>query len=415
MVRKSRKAPRATRPRLDASHPQLLDAEDGKTVLRLNLLSDYEAERAQLRAEVLALASAQELEQAETKDGVRERHRRQRDGLIARKRDFLNDFEDTALRHFATGREIDPSRIEPRVTLVSSEPDNDLFVYASLHWSVPVTGGYGRRSRFLLRDSQNGKLIGIFALSDPVYNLAARDADVGWDKDAKRRNLYRVLDASVIGAVPPYSQLVGGKLVALATISRQTLDLVEAKYRGARTQIEKRVIDAPRPLLVTTTSALGRSSIYNRIRRPGRVFFKSVGSTRGFGHFAVPEDLFARLFTFLRQESPEKALAYEYGQGPSWRMRTLRVALEKLGVEPNRVLRHGIQREVFLAPTARNWRDVLRGEDAEPEWFNDDLADLAQFYRSRWAVPRSHRVPEYRQFDPKTLQLRGAARQAELR
>ena len=46
----------------------------------------------------------------------------------------------------------------------NDEVHTAVFRYASLHWSVPVSQGYGRRTRFLVIDEQNEKLIGIFAL-----------------------------------------------------------------------------------------------------------------------------------------------------------------------------------------------------------------------------------------------------------
>lgn len=417
MVRASRNSSRRVRRLADEDgavvQPLLpTESSETRTVLRLNLLRNHEDECERLRNELRELAAARPTTDPDaTKDAIRERHYAQRLALIRKKRDFLNDFESYALGQFAAGKEVDPAAIDPDVILVDSQVTNDLFVYATLHWSVPVSGGYGRRTRFLIRDRQNGKLIGVFALSDPVYNLGVRDTDIGWTEKQKKQLLYRVLDASVIGAMQPYSDLIGGKLVALAAISRQTLSVIEAKYRGRETHIERRVLDQTRPVLITTTSALGRSSIYNRLRTAGRQFFRSVGVTKGYGTFEMPDALFDRLIMVLKEDANEKARAYEYGQGPSWRMRTIRVGLEYLGIEPDLLLRHGIKREVFLAPTAKNWREVLLGEQAEATWFHDDLGELARFYRQRWAIPRAASRPGYRSFEPHTIQLRGPLRQ----
>ena len=53
--------------------------------------------------------------------------------------------------------------------------EGDLFRAATLLWSVPVSRGYGRRMRYLVMDESNNKLIGLFALGDPVFNLKSRD------------------------------------------------------------------------------------------------------------------------------------------------------------------------------------------------------------------------------------------------
>ena len=65
--------------------------------------------------------------------------------------------------------------------------------------------------RFLVRDRSNDKLIGIFALGDPVFNLKARDEWIGWDVNDRRDRLVHVMDAFVVGAVPPYAQLAQGR------------------------------------------------------------------------------------------------------------------------------------------------------------------------------------------------------------
>ena len=143
-------------------------------------------------------------------------HRREvaKKGLLAH--------ETTLLARLATGSEIDPLRIKPELIEVQrGSEDERLFRYAALHWSIPVSSGYGRRLRFLLIDQSNGKLIGLFGLADPVYNLGPRDAWVGWEADTRRRHLRYVMDAFALGAVPPYSFLLCGKLVAMLVASSE--------------------------------------------------------------------------------------------------------------------------------------------------------------------------------------------------
>ena len=83
--------------------------------------------------------------------------------------------------------------------------EGDLFRLASLTWSVPVSNGFGRRLRFLVWDNHNGKLIGIIAIGDPVFNLSVRDNLIEWDVKARGERLVNIMDAYVLGALPPYS------------------------------------------------------------------------------------------------------------------------------------------------------------------------------------------------------------------
>src|SRR5580704_1748838 len=120
------------------------------------------------------------------KDGVRRLHEpavRHRIEL----RQSLVPYELKLLSRLASGSEVIPERMRPRIIEVKPDSDDELlFRYASLHWSIPVSSGYGRRMRFLIIDEENEKLIGLIGLSDPVFSLAARDAWVGWNKETRR-------------------------------------------------------------------------------------------------------------------------------------------------------------------------------------------------------------------------------------
>jgi hypothetical protein len=60
------------------------------------------------------------------------------------------------------------------------------------------------------------------------------------------------------------------------------------------------------------------------------------------------------------------------------------------------LLRHGIKREVFIAPRALGWRAYLRGESEYLRWLGLDLGELGEHWRNRWAIPRSQRDPRYK-------------------
>jgi hypothetical protein len=198
---------------------------------------------------------------------------------------------------------------------------------------------------------QNDKLIGIFALGDPVFNLTARDSVIGWNSTQRQSRLYNVLDAFVMGAVEPYRQLLGGKLIALCALSDPVIQYLSHKYDGKVTVIQNEQ-KISRPVLITTTSALGRSSVYNRLTFQHQKAYSSVGHTLGFGHFQFSDDLFADLASLVNSDNGFRS--NEYGQGPNWKMRTIRSALEELGLNGD-LLKHGLRREVFLAPLAKNW------------------------------------------------------------
>ena len=98
------------------------------------------------------------------------------------------------INNFADGNEVDPNAIVPEVIEVTSDSEESrLFRFACLLWSVPVSQGFGRRIRFLIRDRQNGKLIGLFAIGDPVFNLSARDKWIGWTFEDRKTRLINIV------------------------------------------------------------------------------------------------------------------------------------------------------------------------------------------------------------------------------
>lgn len=154
------------------------------------------------------------------KESIRTLHCTAVNYKIERSKEWLKQKEPQLLKRIAAGNEINPLKICPRLVLVQPDSDDELlFRYVSLHWSIPVSSGYGRRLRFLVVDEQNEKLIGIIGLGDPVFSLKARDDWVGWNKEERCSRLQHVMDAFVLGAVPPYSFLLCGKLIAMVVAS----------------------------------------------------------------------------------------------------------------------------------------------------------------------------------------------------
>lgn len=326
-----------------------------------------------------------------TKDTVRKLHGLNRRDALSRSRALIIDRARDLIAHFATGSEVVPARIDPNLVLVRSGTDDAaLFRFATLLWSVPVSQGFGRRLRFLVRDRQNGKLIGLFGLTDPVFNLAARDRWIGWTAGDRRERLARVMDAFVVGAVPPYSQLIGGKLVAALMTSSEVMTAYERKYRSLTSVICARRHPS-KLVLLTTISALGRSSLYNRLQIPGGASFERLGETSGYGHFHLSGRLFERLRSHLDALDHPYASGHRFGMGPNWRIRVAREALDSIGLDADAILRHTIRREVFAVPLAKNWRQILNGDHVRVRSAPLPAKAIAAYCVSRWMVPRSKR------------------------
>lgn len=335
---------------------------------------------------------------------LRRLHRMAVEHRIAAARPHLERLEDKLLHRIASGSEIEPAKVTPR--LVEVQPDSEdelLFRYVSLHWSIPTSSGYGRRLRFLVEDANNGRLIGLFGLCDPVFSVAARDAWVGWDIPARKKHLRHVMEAFILGAVPPYSMLLGGKLVAMLCSSDEVRRAFRQKYGKGKSVISNTPADG-RLAMIVTTSALGRSSIYNRLRYQGRLVMLSVGYTSGWGEFQFSNGAYGELLDFAEKYCEKTAKHASWGTGFRNRREVVRRVLPHVGLSDN-LMKHGISRELFVMPLARNVREFLRGEQERLSWFHQPASDLAAFFRDRWLIPRAERRREFAEYTNDSYRL----------
>ena len=376
---------------------------------RARLISD----RAELRDRIIEALELQgyairagriELPQHSDKDVYREVQQL----AVAKKRELaargLARHEETLLGFIANGWEVSAEAVSPRVVLVGPDTEEELlFRYAAAHWSIPVSSGYGRRLRFLVVDESNGKLMGLFGLHDPVYSIGVRDRWIGWDPETKKRRLYHVMDAYVLGAVPPYSYLLGGKLVALLALSHEVRAAFRRKYGGTRSLIMHET-RPPYLVMLTTASALGRSSVYNRIRFAGHSYWTSLGFTQGSGEFHFSNGVYESMRAFVERNCEPTAKHPVWGTGFRSKREVVRKCLAKIGL-PADLIYHGIRREIFAAALGREALRFLRGEADDPEFYGWSAQELVQVFKERWLLPRSRRGAEHMGFNREQYRL----------
>ncbi len=338
-----------------------------------------------------------------TKEVIRRLHAPQRREILKGQKEFIARKLPKLQDYFASGGDVSVGRVEPRIERVASGTwQADLFRLASLTWSVPVSSGFGRRLRYLVWDDSNGKLIGIFAIGDPVFNLSARDNHIGWGGADRVNRLVNIMDAYVLGAVPPYNMVLGGKLVACLVRSRDVYEEFAAVYGNSRGIISNE-LKKPKLLAVTTSSSMGRSSVYNRLKLAGVPYFQSLGYSGGWGHFHVPDNLFVDLREYLRDMGHPYADTHEYGDGPNWRIRMIRAALSELGFKRD-VLRHGIQREVFISYLADNAVTLLQTGKGRPQLETlRSVAEIGDLALDRWMIRRAETRQEFSEWSVEML------------
>lgn len=297
-------------------------------------------------------------------------------------------------RHFRSGCEIDPSKIAPVLKLVGD--DNlwaEMFMIARSCWSMPYSKGYGRRLRFVVYDEYHEGLMGVIGLQSPPADLACRDELFEYPQSRKLELVNSTMDAYTVGALPPYSYLIGGKLCAGLISTDGIRQAYWRTYAGKKTEMVRQGVQQPLAA-VTTTSAFGRSSMYNRIKYNDRLLAEPIGFTMGYGTLHL-EHLYDRMCELLRMHG--RFTAGGYGAGPKVRWQNITKALQSLDL-PTSLLQHGLRREVFLFRFVTDLESGMAGGSfgspvALPE------SNFAEYWKNRWAIPRAERFPAWSTID----------------
>ena len=211
--------------------------------------------------------------------------------------------------------------------------------------------------------SVNGKKLSTKTLLD---FLATRDGARALTTIAREQLKLAVssqlMDVAICGAVPPYNQLIGGKLVTLLLTSKEIQDAYRTRY-GYRASIIASQM-AGRPVVkeaelrfLTTSSLYGKvgSSQYSRLRLSDsdhpelqdNIAWQKIGKTRGFGSVHLSN----ATVECLREASVDfhgaRRINSRFGEGTNPRMRQIREGLEALGIESDRVLAHSTPRILY--------------------------------------------------------------------
>lgn len=212
----------------------------------------------------------------------------------------------------------------------------------------------------------------------------------------------QVADVSVCGAVAPYNELLGGKLVALLMTSKEVRDAYRSRYAKQpsiiSSQMAGRAIFRPAELKVLTTTSLygNGSSQYNRLRLRGSEFaaldhdieWHELAKTAGYGTVHLRPMTVHVLREVSQRMYRARRINHRFGEGASPRLRQIREAVEALGIDASSVLNHATPRIFYgceLHPGAIN---ELIGLYPATENGGHPASVIANLWRQRWLSKR---------------------------
>ena len=196
----------------------------------------------------------------------------------------------------------------------------------------------------------------------------------------------------ICGALPPFGNLLGGKLVAMmmnhpkirATLDRDIGILLSDSFD--KVQLEEWL---PRfgPLLATTKGLFpNHSAQYNRLGIPsgsGQIKLDKLGSTLGhtMSHISDKTMSFA---VAINELLGENGISREYGTGGAKRQRILQKAAMTVGIEPE-ALYADVTRPVYGASYVENCQSVVLGGEA-PRWKDQGMITLSDKSYEEFAI-----------------------------
>ncbi len=312
-----------------------------------------------------------------------------------KKEDIIEKLKKKISPHLRSGKEIDPYKIKLKLIEVKSgTKEAEIYKFWNYAWwSMPWQQPYGRQMRFLIWDEYHDAPFGLIGLQSPILRQAVRDNYLKLSKEMRDYWVNQSLNAQRVGALPPYNYLLGGKFVASILVSKEIRESYYNKYKNKKTLIKDRYIP-PNLLFITTTSAFGKSSLYNRLKHKNHLLAKNLGYTQGYGSFHIPDDLYKEIINFLNKKGIDTKR--KYGDGPSKKIKLLSKAFSLLNL-PN-FTQHGLKREFFIFELCSNLHNVIHNE-ANPLYYNYSFNELFEWWLKNKCIPRSQRVESWKDFD----------------
>lgn len=328
-----------------------------------------------------------------------ERHNKEfiRNLLLPRKEEiirknikFINKNIKETINNLANGKDCLSSDISPIIECCETQKQKDLFRMLRYTWSSPYSEYVGRRIKFIIRDGglPYKPVIGIAALGSPIIRIPERDNFIGWNTKTKNKNLIYCMDLYVCGALPPYSYLLGGKLISYIMASKEVAEIYKKKYSNTTTIINKKKVDSELAAIFTT-SLYGKSSQYNRIKYNGSLLYQRIGQTKGYGTVQFSEKTKNLLKEYLKLKDGK--VGYKFGEGPNYNFRFISKAFKLLkdyGFNPDLLLNHSVKRDIYYIPLGSNSLDFLNDRTEKLNCFNYGIEELSKYWKDRWLTQR---------------------------
>ena len=275
-----------------------------------------------------------------------------------------------------------------------------------------------RLSRLLAAKSRLRRFIELRTFTNEIDRFVESEAGLTSIRTALIANKNKhvgtsILELNVCGAIPPYNELLAGKLAALLAISPTVIADYRERYGDRPSDIASRMkgsaVVRPAELVFVGTSSLyaGGTSQYNRLRTPKEVFgspeqvaWERLGATAGYGTLHISRQTLAALEDVLVVQGKVSRSNHVFGEGASPKLRAVRAGIEAILLPRQRptadaIGRHEMRRLVYGVQIASNAKQVLSNVGCPPRYYFGRLRDhdaatrrVIDFWIERWLASR---------------------------
>jgi hypothetical protein len=309
-------------------------------------------------------------------------------------------------------------RLENLVKQLRENQFNNKRSTGSVDWKVESQSSLFKKKRAQeLSKLLNAKLIiNQFEMNfdnsvDIIKNLVSfkggKVLNVALQANRKKKIGSNVMEIIVCGSIPPYNELLGGKLVSILAMSPTVVQHYNERYKSQVSEIASRmkgeevIRDSQLAFLGTTSLYQMGSSQYNRIKVPaskGVLEYKKLGETEGFGSVFFTNQTSTLINRMLFEMEGGRRINNVFGEGTSPRLRLMRSGLSSLGI-PEKFTKHHTKRIVYGIELASNSKEFLTGENSTLDYYfpidgNVDryTVEMINFWRKRWFLKRIENV-----------------------
>jgi len=240
----------------------------------------------------------------------------------------------------------------------------------------------GRNLGFIARDRNTQKILGCITVSSDFMDLTARDSYIGWSREIKTTQKminHTCIGSTIVPTQPLGYSYVGGKLLALLTLSRVVEDAWNSRYKD-------------KLVGVTTTSLYGSFSQYNGLKH-----WKKMGHSSGKIRYVPSDTTISKLKNWLKTNHTRKYWEWFEAKRESGlplkrdhRQRSLNFTYSKLKID-KKIQEADHERGIYFCTLFENTNEFLRKEIDESQLirkFDNSVESLSELWKTKYAKKR---------------------------